>query len=276
MSKCLILPDSAELGTLDKVDTPGAPPPVNLSEIPGFSLLPNESRLGTLEGVNPPLEALPIHSAEPLVSTLAPDSVHDLRGGAIEELRYPSSAALVVAGVPGAGKSTTLRTFFGAASDVETPRHSPDGATVLDSHQARIRWRRRLWWLPYPLWRPVVHAAHFHAIHAALRDTTDPVVIHDCATFRWTRTLIAHWATLYGRDLHLIMLDVPATVARAGQYARGRRVNGVAFTLHVRRWRRLMRTITIERRLPTNGSRSVVVVDRATVNRMRRVKFVAQ
>ncbi|WP_406271949.1 ATP-binding protein [Nocardia sp. NBC_00881] len=237
--------------------------------------MPKESRLGTLDGVKPSLEAPPIHAPEPLVSTLAPDSVHDLRGGLIEELRYPNSAALVVAGVPGAGKSTTLRRFFGATSNIETPRHGPDGAIVLDSHQARISLRRRLWWLPYPLWRPVVHTVHFLAIHAALRDTTGPVVIHDCATFRWTRVLIAHWAALYGRDLHLIMLDVPPTVARAGQYARGRRVNGVAFTLHVRRWRRLMRTITIERRRPTDGSRSVVIVDRATVNRMRRVKFVA-
>ncbi|MGO4616351.1 AAA family ATPase [Nocardia sp. 2YAB30] len=225
--------------------------------------------------MNTPLEARPIDIPEPLVSTLAPDSVHDLRDGAIEELRYPSSAALVVAGVPGAGKSTTLRTFFGATSDVDTPWHGPDGATVLDSHQARIRWRRRLWWLPYPLWRPVVHTVHFLAIHAALRDTAGPVVIHDCATFRWTRALIAHWTARYGRELHVIMLDVPATVARAGQYARGRRINGVAFTLHVRRWRRLMRTITVERRRPTDGSRSVVIVDRATVNRMRRVKFVA-
>lgn len=141
--------------------------------------------------------------------------------------------------------------------------------------QARNRLRPRLWWLPYLLWRPVVHIAHLRAIRTALRDTTGPVVIHDCATFRWTRTLIQRWAAGYGRELHLLMLDVPATVARAGQYARGRRINRVAFTVHVRSWRRLMREIATEHHTPSGTSRSVVIVDRAAVNRIRRVVFAA-
>ncbi|MEU7632282.1 AAA family ATPase [Nocardia sp. NPDC049220] len=206
---------------------------------------------------------------------MAPHTLHDLRGGSIAELRYPRSATLIVAGVPGAGKSTALDRLFGATSDAETPPSGPDGCLVLDSQQARNRWRRRLWWLPYLLRRPVVHTAHYLAIRTALREATGAVVIHDCATFRWTRALITHWAARYDRDLHLLMLDVPASVARAGQQARGRRVNSVAFTVHARRWRRLMRTVTTEHRRPTGGWCSVVIVDRATIDRLRRVAFAA-
>ncbi len=235
--------------------------------------MPNGSRLGTLGGVNPPLEALPTHAPEPRLPILSPETLHDLRGHAIEELRYPASAALIVAGIPGAGKSTALRKFFSAESDAVEPSHGPEGALVLDSMQARNRLRPRLWWLPYLLWRPVVHIAHFRAIRTALRDGTGPVVIHDCATFRWTRTLIARWAADYGRELHLLMLDVPAAVARAGQYARGRRINRMAFTIHVWRWRQLMHEIATEHPTTDAASRSVVIVDRAAVDRIRRVVF---
>ncbi|MGQ4596511.1 AAA family ATPase [Nocardia sp. R6R-6] len=224
--------------------------------------------------MNPPLEAPPTHPPDPL-PILYPETLHDLRADAVEELRYPAAAALIVAGVPGAGKSTALRKFFSAEFDAAAPSRAPEGALVLDSMQARNRLRPKLWWLPYLLWRPVVHIAHFRAIRTALRDATGPVVIHDCATFRWTRALMARWAADYGREIHLLMLDVPAGIARAGQYARGRRINRMAFTLHVRRWRRLMHGIATEHHTLTGASRSVVIVDRAAVNRIRRVVFAA-
>ncbi|WP_245562496.1 TGBp1 family protein [Nocardia araoensis] len=219
--------------------------------------------------MNPPLEAVPGHATEPRLPILVPDALHDLRGRAFAEIRYPAAAALIIAGVPGAGKSTALRKFFDADAAATAPSRSPAGVLVLDSMQARNRWRRKLWWLPYLLWRPVVHAAHFLAIRTALREVDGPIVIHDCATFRWARTMIAGWAAQ--RELHLLLLDVPAPVAKAGQHSRGRRINHMAFRLHVRGWRRLMSAVTTER--AARGSRSVVIVDRAAVDHLRCVTF---
>ncbi|WP_433194193.1 hypothetical protein ACQP1G_36320 [Nocardia sp. CA-107356] len=162
--------------------------------------------------MSPPLDS-PYPGSQsrlPDMRVVAPNSVHDLRGRTIEELRYPAKAALVVAGVPGAGKSTALRLFFGAEVEAAEPPRGPAGSVVLDSHHARNRWRRKLGRLPYPLWRPVVHIVHYLGVRTALRDGSGPVVIHDCATFGWARRLIGRWATRYGREVHVILLDVPA------------------------------------------------------------------
>lgn len=253
------------------------PPCPNHPDNSGVSLLPNRVGPVTLGNMSPPLDAMPAYSPEPRLSvaparTLAPDSVHDLRGDPVEELRYPNAAALVFAGVPGAGKSTALRLFFGATAEAETAPHGPGGVLVLDSHHARNRWRRKLGWLPYPLWRPVVHVAHYAGIRAALRDAPGPVVIHDCATFGWARAMIRRWTAGFERELHLVMVDVPPLDAMAGQHARGRRVNGVSFRLHVRRWQRLIDSVTA---MDPDAVRSasVVVVDRSAVNAIRRITF---
>lgn len=251
-------------------------------------------RFGTLEEVKPPLDtyadeavlppttaALPAEALWPPADLVArpelppvftPDAVHDLRGRSVTELRYPASAALVVAGLPGAGKSTVLRRFFGTTTDAEQPCGGPQGSVVLDSLQVRNRLRHRLGRIPYALWRPVVHVAHFAGIRAALRDTDGPVVIHDCATVGWARRVIAFWAAGYGRELHMLLLDVPATVAKAGQHARGRRSNRMAFVLHCFRWRRLMEQLRAGQTMRP-APESLVIVDRRTVDRMHRVTF---
>ncbi|MBH0777131.1 AAA family ATPase [Nocardia bovistercoris] len=228
--------------------------------------------------MSPPLDAVPLYPAEPRLPVtprriLRPDAVHDLRGRPVDELRYPPTAALIFAGIPGAGKSTALHKFFGASPEDEAPPRTPQGALVLDSHHARNRWRHKLGRLPYPLWRPIVHVAHYAGIREALREASGPVVIHDCATFGWARTMIGRWAEKYHREMHVVLLDVPADDAMAGQRARGRRVNGVSFRLHVRRWHRLVGAVAVEALAARCAS--IVIADRSTVNTIGAVTFTA-
>ncbi|MFI5502471.1 AAA family ATPase [Nocardia asteroides] len=210
---------------------------------------------------------------------VAPVDLVDLRAGAVDELRYPAGTVLVFAGVPGAGKSTALHRFFAAGPDAEQPVRTAAGALVLDSQHSRNRLRHRLGLLPYPLWRPLVHLAHYRAIRDALRAADGPVAIHDCATFGWSRRMIARWAREGSRELHMVLIDVPAAQARHGQITRGRRVNGVAFTAHCRRWEQLMDELGArgDGPLPVGStpldSASVVIVDRPTLSAVDCVTF---
>lgn len=241
--------------------------------------MPKSISLGTLDGVNPPLDAVPLHPPESIVpesdsDIVRPRAVDDLRGRATRELRYPATAAVVFAGIPGAGKSTALRKLFGSDPEAERAPRGPDGSVVLDSIQARNSWRRRLAWLPYPLWRPVVHMVYFSRIRVALRDHAGPVVIHDCGTIGLTRRILTRWAARHGRELHMVLLDVPAAIARADQYARGRRVGRLSFRWHVRHWRRLLERVESGAG-PRPEPASVVVFDRIGIDRLRRVRFAA-
>lgn len=242
------------------------------------TILPKSVLLGTLDGVNPPLDSVPLNPAESILpesdsEIVRPRAVDDLRGRATRELRYPASAAVLFAGIPGAGKSTALRRLFGSDPDAEHAIPGPDHSIVLDSIHARNSWRSRLSWLPYPLWRPVVHLVHFGRIWVALRDHTGPVVIHDCGTIGFTRRMLTRWAVRHHRELHMVLLDVPATVARAGQHARGRRVGRLSFNWHVRRWRQILRQLETGSG-PRPAPASVVVLDRAGIDRLR-VRFAA-
>src|SRR5690606_6394558 len=224
-----------------------------------------------------------------------PSGVHDLRAArpsrpddvpAVTRLRYPATAALVFAGVPGAGKSTALLRFFGSGATETRPPTGPGGRVVVDSQHARNRWTPRLRRLPYPLWRPVVQCAHYATIRPALRSASGPgrihdcgtrrwsralrsasgpVIIHDCRTFRWSRALIARWSRACGRPLHIVMIDVPPPLARAGQRRRGRRSSGLFFALHCKRWAELVGSVTEGR--PARVA-SVVLADRAAINRL--------
>ncbi|WP_324188354.1 AAA family ATPase [Nocardia higoensis] len=258
--------------------------------------------------MNPPLGTTPLHAPAPRATlapaALAPSAVHDLRGtaahdehardgdpgsrgrrlgepdggdplgeevpDAIARLRYPRTAALVFAGVPGAGKSTALLRFFGSGATELHPPTGPDGRIVVDSQHARNRWTRRLHRLPYPLWRPVVQVAHFATIRRALRTATGPVIIHDCGTFRWSRRLISRWASAHTRSLHIIMIDVAPTVARAGQARRGRRSSGLFFDLHCRRWAELVGAVADS--APARAA-SVIIADRTVINRLTAITF---
>lgn len=163
---------------------------------------------------------------------------------------------LVVAGLPGAGKTTMLR-------------HAAAGLPVLDSDQVRERLGALVPALPYRWYRPVVHAWHRARIVARALGEDGPVVVHEPSTRASTRALLALVGVVSGRSVRLLFLDVPAEVALAGQVSRGRVVRARSFRRHVRRvgkWR----VGLLADRVPA-GWRSVQVVDRGWASRARLV-----
>jgi predicted kinase len=145
------------------------------------------------------------------------------------QLTFPADAVVVVAGVPGAGKTTLIRRAV-----------DRDGARVVDTDDHR---RGRL-----------AYVRHYLRIAVAIAGRR-PAVIHSRGTHPAARRMIATLAALRGRPAHLVMLDAGREEAEAGQRARGRTVKAGEMDRQVARWRRLMA------RRPT-GWASVVVLDR--------------
>ncbi|NUR97129.1 MAG: AAA family ATPase [Kribbellaceae bacterium] len=182
-----------------------------------------------------------------------------LRG---RELRYAVDAVVVLAGIPGAGKSTFLRRVF-ADSPVR----------VYDSAHVRERWMPVLGVLPYALWRPLVHLVYYVTLLSSMRRGQGPMVIHDCATRPWARRLIGWRARRAGLPLHLILLDVPGDVARSGQWARGRVVRAGSMETHCRRWPAVVVQARRDPGRVVPGALSAVVLTRGEANRVQRVSF---
>ncbi|PRX91760.1 AAA family ATPase [Allonocardiopsis opalescens] len=195
----------------------------------------------------------------------------DLRGREGGVLRYPGRALVVVAGLPGAGKSTLLRRVYGLTG-AESESVREDGVEVLDSQQARNRLARWLWWSPYPLWRPLVHLWYLAGMWAALR-RPGAVVLHDCGTRRMLLLMLCAAAGRLGREVHLVMIDVPPALARAGQYRRGRLVGGRSFATHCRRWTALTDAVRHSPGTAVPGVTSAVLLDRTAAARVAGFAF---
>jgi predicted kinase len=161
------------------------------------------------------------------------------------ELDFPSDAVVVVAGVPGAGKTTLIRRAV-----------DRDVARVVDTDDLRAAARRRLLYL-----------GHYARIVAAIAGTR-PVVIHSRGTQRASRRAIRALAALRGRPAHLLMLDAARGEAEAGQRARGRTVEPAEMDRHITRWRKL-----VDRRPTAEGWASVALLDRAHAARIDAFEF---
>jgi len=182
-------------------------------------------------------------------------------------LRLPPAALVVVAGVPGAGKTTWL-------SRVDAP-----GALVLDPEPIRARLQRPLGRVPYRLWRPLVHAGHVLRVLAALPGPSG-LLVHDTGTRGWRRRLLAGLARRCGRGAHLLLLDVTAEAALEGQRRRRRALRRAAFATHWRNWRRLRAALAgpgvpgpAPSGLAVEGWASVRLMDRPAAALLRRVEI---
>ena len=177
-------------------------------------------------------------------------------------LRLPPGALLVVAGVPGAGKTTLLG-------------HVDAGeALVLDPEPIRDAYQRWLGRLPYRLWRPLVHAEFYARVLLALPAPAG-LIVHETGTRGWVRRLLVTAAARCGRSPHLLLLDVPAAAALAGQRQRRRVHPPAAFQRHWDRWQALRARAGDGGQdtagLEAEGWASVRLIDRPTADRLVRI-----
>jgi predicted kinase len=161
------------------------------------------------------------------------------------ELSFPSDAVVVVAGVPGAGKTTLIRRAV-----------DRDAVRVVDTDDRREAGGRRL-----------LYIRHYARIGAAVAGRR-PAVIHSRGTHPAARRAIAALAALRGRPAHLVMVDAARDEAEAGQQARGRTVEPAEMDRQLARWRRLM-----ARGPAREGWASVVVLDRSQAARIEDFAF---
>lgn len=155
--------------------------------------------------------------------------MNPLAAGQLPQVRAGRRCLVVLAGIPGAGKSTVLGRI---QADAEI--------TKLDSEQVRVVLRRVLpVRLPYRCYRPLVHLLHRTRIAWFCLTTTGPVVAHEPATRATTRAMLLLFGHLTGRRCVLLWLHADPEAALSGQRDRGRLIRARSFQRHVKRAERL-------------------------------------
>lgn len=152
--------------------------------------------------------------------------------GALPAVGTTRRALVVLAGLPGAGKSTALAKV---RTDSDVVR--------LDSEQVRARLRVALPGVPYRYYRPLVHSLHRGRIALACVLARGPVIAHEPATRAGTRALLLLLARLSGRQPVLLWLHADAREALRGQRSRGRLIRSRSFQRHARRAERVHREL---------------------------------
>jgi predicted kinase len=167
------------------------------------------------------------------VVTLERVSLPALLGPPATARSEPVARVVLVGGVPGAGKTTAIARVATGRPDVD----------ALDPEAFRDRIARRLpAGTAYATYRPLVHVLHALEVLGVLLRGPVPgrtLVVHDPATRPRRRWLFAWLARARGWDPVLIYVDVPRTLAEAGQVQRGRVVDPASFAQHWERGKRL-------------------------------------
>ena len=129
---------------------------------------------------------------------------------------------LLVAGIPGAGKSTLMRTLRPDRT-LRISDSDPLRSAVMCLLPRGMR---------YGLVRPAVHLLHRASVVSLALGPAATVVVHLPATSARLRRAVTALARLSRRTAYLVWLDVPAAEARDGQRARGRMVTARSFERH--------------------------------------------
>ncbi|GAA4512318.1 MULTISPECIES: AAA family ATPase [Nonomuraea] len=187
---------------------------------------------------------------------------------AAEPLCYPAGSLVIITGLPGAGKSTLLGRLYPLTGAESSPVRA-GGATVVDSMQSRLRWAAALAWAPKPVRTAVVFVTHIRRIRAAL-GRGESVVAHNRGCGPLVLRGFARLARRAGAGFHLVILDVPAGAAMAGQRARGRVVPWRTFARHRRHCAALLARVRAGDPAPAATAR---VLDRETAARLAGIRF---
>lgn len=193
----------------------------------------------------------------------------DSRRADITELRYPRGTLVLVAGLPGAGKSHLLARLYGLRGDERLPVLAGN-TLVIDSRQARNWWARFLTPLPPRARVPIVHTTHIWRIVRAVLGGHD-VVAHTRGTWPHILRGFAWLTRRRGGRVHMILLDVDPPTARAGQRERGRTVTNTTFARHVRLWTPIVRRARETGELPPAAG--VTILDRDAADRLKTICF---
>lgn len=170
-------------------------------------------------------------------------------------LVFPLAALVVVAGVPGAGKTTLID----RAVDRTRVR-------VVDTEDQRRAGHRRR---PKPV-RALIH--YLRIVRAIIGGS--PAVIHSRGTRTATRRLLTTLARLRGRPAHLVLVVADPAEAVAGQHARGRTIDRDEMRGHVRRFARLAAR-SADDIAHAEGWATVSIIDRADAAAIDAVHFAA-
>ncbi|MDK8436381.1 AAA family ATPase [Brevibacterium sp. GP-SGM9] len=151
-----------------------------------------------------------------------------------ERANAPATPLIVVAGVPGAGKTEALK-----ALRIQSP-----GLRMADPDRVRCRLRRLVPWLPYAYGRPIVHViAHLWVFARILNRGRGSLVVHDPGTRRWSRRMIVELARLCGYRPMIIYIETNRDTALKGQTQRKRVVRSYSFKRHWEHWLELQNHI---------------------------------
>ncbi|WP_354702398.1 hypothetical protein DSM112329_02756 [Paraconexibacter sp. AEG42_29] len=170
----------------------------------------------------------------------------------VMEMRVEPDAVLVVAGVPGAGKTTLIDRAVDRAA-----------TTVVDTDDRRREGRASRY-------KPVRVAGHYRRIVAAiLLRRGAPVVVHSRGTTTLARRAFPLLARVRGRPAHLVLLTVSTEAALAGQRQRGRIIPGREMRGHIERFGAVV--ADPERLARREGWASVTVLDRERASALARI-----
>lgn len=152
-----------------------------------------------------------------------PAAVRPLPSSTPVELQLPPHGLVVVAGLPGAGKTTLVRRLAGGAGV-----HAPDAEDVAQ-RLAGVP-------LPYRALRPLVHTAHLARVVTALWSAHPRVLTSDPLTSPVRRRALRTAARLSGRTLLVVLVHASPAQARDGQTRRGRSLSARRMSRHEQRY----------------------------------------